>query len=216
MASATGHSIQQAEMNAAKQALENSKGLFPQLDHQKRVIARSMRKQRVPVGGDDNKDRRNDRRNNSSDDESSKLPMQYRKRANVPTDDSDEKRNDSDQSSARAVKSQSTSKLTPSAKKRNKRKRKRTISASSPKIRVTPPNAPSNSQKIEYYSPLSDDSLASVDENEDLPWIKSDIKQMEKDLCELDDGTTNYAAVAFMKVQGTEDLSSDVESGEII
>lgn len=65
LASAVGHSIQQAEMNAAKKALEISQGnntilvnqslqispvldLFPQLDHQKRVIAKSMKKQKYP------------------------------------------------------------------------------------------------------------------------------------------------------------------------
>uniref|UniRef100_A0AAG5DGQ9 Ribonuclease 3 n=1 Tax=Anopheles atroparvus TaxID=41427 RepID=A0AAG5DGQ9_ANOAO len=48
LACADGHSIQQAEMNAAKQALENSKDLFPQLDHQKRVIAQSLKRQKVP------------------------------------------------------------------------------------------------------------------------------------------------------------------------
>ncbi|XP_022906494.1 ribonuclease 3 [Onthophagus taurus] len=46
LASAVGHSIQQAEMNAAKNALEISHDLFPQLDHQKRVIAKSMKKQK--------------------------------------------------------------------------------------------------------------------------------------------------------------------------
>ncbi|XP_057653390.1 ribonuclease 3 [Diorhabda carinulata] len=46
LASAMGHSIQQAEMNAAKKALEISQDLFPQLDHQKRVIAKSMKKQK--------------------------------------------------------------------------------------------------------------------------------------------------------------------------
>ncbi|XP_050076547.1 ribonuclease 3 [Anopheles maculipalpis] len=50
LACADGHSIQQAEMNAAKQALENSKDLFPQLDHQRRVIARSLKRQKVPRG----------------------------------------------------------------------------------------------------------------------------------------------------------------------
>ncbi|CAG9823289.1 unnamed protein product [Phaedon cochleariae] len=46
LASAMGHSIQQAEMNAAKKALEISHNLFPQLDHQKRVIAKSMKNQK--------------------------------------------------------------------------------------------------------------------------------------------------------------------------
>ncbi|KAJ8680738.1 hypothetical protein QAD02_016525 [Eretmocerus hayati] len=45
LAKASGHSIQEAEMNSAKEALDRSSGLFPQLDHQKRVIAKSMRMQ---------------------------------------------------------------------------------------------------------------------------------------------------------------------------
>ncbi|KAK7873256.1 hypothetical protein R5R35_011330 [Gryllus longicercus] len=48
LAKASGHSIQQAEMSAAKEALELSHSLFPQLDHQKRVIAKSMKKQHWP------------------------------------------------------------------------------------------------------------------------------------------------------------------------
>ncbi|XP_052873241.1 uncharacterized protein LOC128278549 [Anopheles cruzii] len=57
LACANGHSIQQAEMNAAQEALEKSKDLFPQLDHQKRVIAQSLKRQKVPqpnrsTGGD--------------------------------------------------------------------------------------------------------------------------------------------------------------------
>lgn len=50
LAAATGHSIQQAEMNAAKQGLEKSQDLFPQLDHQKRVIAQSIKRQRNKNG----------------------------------------------------------------------------------------------------------------------------------------------------------------------
>ncbi|KAJ9598269.1 hypothetical protein L9F63_011090, partial [Diploptera punctata] len=48
LAKASGHSIQQAEMNAAKEALDNSQDLFPQLDHQKRVIAKSLWRQHRP------------------------------------------------------------------------------------------------------------------------------------------------------------------------
>ncbi|XP_059045104.1 ribonuclease 3 [Achroia grisella] len=44
LAAACGHSIQEAEMNAAEQALAAAHELFPQLDHQKRVIAKSMKK----------------------------------------------------------------------------------------------------------------------------------------------------------------------------
>ncbi|KAL1401857.1 hypothetical protein pipiens_006345, partial [Culex pipiens pipiens] len=50
LACSNGHSIQQAEINASKQALENSKDLFPQLDHQKRVIAQSLKRQKVRTG----------------------------------------------------------------------------------------------------------------------------------------------------------------------
>ncbi|XP_071516601.1 ribonuclease 3 [Panulirus ornatus] len=47
LAKASGHSIQQAEMNAAREALMNSKDLFPQLDHQRRVIEKSVKIQGV-------------------------------------------------------------------------------------------------------------------------------------------------------------------------
>ncbi|XP_058800007.1 ribonuclease 3 isoform X2 [Phymastichus coffea] len=50
LAKAYGHSIQEAEMNSAKEALENSQDLFPQLDHQKRVIAKSMKMQNWSQG----------------------------------------------------------------------------------------------------------------------------------------------------------------------
>ncbi|XP_045773566.1 ribonuclease 3 [Maniola jurtina] len=49
LAAARGHSIQEAEMNAAEKALSCAHELFPQLDHQKRVIATehaSMRKKK--------------------------------------------------------------------------------------------------------------------------------------------------------------------------
>lgn len=46
LASARGHSIQEAEMNAAEEALNNAHQLFPQLDHQKRIIAKSMKKKK--------------------------------------------------------------------------------------------------------------------------------------------------------------------------
>ncbi|XP_041981511.1 ribonuclease 3 [Aricia agestis] len=46
LAAARGHSIQEAEMNAAETALSAAHELFPQLDHQKRVIAKSIRKKK--------------------------------------------------------------------------------------------------------------------------------------------------------------------------
>jgi ribonuclease-3 len=90
LASATGHSIQQAEMNAAKKALENSKNLFPQLDHQKRVIANSLKRQKVKRrrSGDESDDDRKDEnlKDNSAE---SRLPRQYQKRMNIVSDASD-------------------------------------------------------------------------------------------------------------------------------
>ena len=43
-----GHSIQQAEMNAAKIALEKCGHLFPHLNYQKRIMERSFKRQGVP------------------------------------------------------------------------------------------------------------------------------------------------------------------------
>lgn len=54
LAAARGHSIQEAEMNAAEEALNSAHELFPQLDHQKRVIAKSVRKKKSKKDGRDN------------------------------------------------------------------------------------------------------------------------------------------------------------------
>ncbi|XP_015787469.1 ribonuclease 3 [Tetranychus urticae] len=43
LATGKGHSIQEAEMDAASNALDNAKGLFPQLNHQRRVMERSFK-----------------------------------------------------------------------------------------------------------------------------------------------------------------------------
>ena len=45
LANAHGHSIQEAEMNAAKAALENCSYLFPHLDYQKKIVERSFQRQ---------------------------------------------------------------------------------------------------------------------------------------------------------------------------
>lgn len=47
LAAARGHSIQEAEMQAAELALSSAHELFPQLDHQKRVMAKGMSKKRA-------------------------------------------------------------------------------------------------------------------------------------------------------------------------
>lgn len=99
LASSTGHSIQQAEMEAAKKALENSSELFPQLDYQKRVMAHSMKRQKGnPYDGDGKRicsasERRRTLRKMQEDD--SNLPKQYRVRQKLSSINS----NDTDDSS---------------------------------------------------------------------------------------------------------------------
>lgn len=80
LASSTGHSIQQAEMEAAKKALENSSELFPQLDYQKRVMAHSMKHQKGKnYDGDRKRNRLSDHRSSRKQrDDDSNLPKQYR------------------------------------------------------------------------------------------------------------------------------------------
>ncbi|CAD7014711.1 ribonuclease 3 [Ceratitis capitata] len=90
LATATGSSIQQAEMNAAKQALDNSRDLFPQLDHQKRVIAKSIKKQKGSELRADFEEMFSDQKKpktiNSMEDESH-LPKQYRIREDISSDE---------------------------------------------------------------------------------------------------------------------------------
>lgn len=45
LAKSTGHSIQMAEFNAAKKAIEDCGHLFPHLTYQKRVLERSFKSQ---------------------------------------------------------------------------------------------------------------------------------------------------------------------------
>lgn len=119
LASATGHSIQQAEMNAAKSALDNSRDLFPQLDHQKRVILKSIKKQRgrdYQVGDTGDGDRSNSPNGtHEMEDDESNLPKQYRSRQEIS---SDELVTDSD----------NDKKLKKKSKKRKKKRRKRKTS----------------------------------------------------------------------------------------
>lgn len=89
LATATGSSIQQAEMNAAKQALENSRDLFPQLDHQKRVIAKSIKKQtgrELNTEENTQKEEKKPKFTAPMEDESH-LPKQYREREDISSDE---------------------------------------------------------------------------------------------------------------------------------
>ncbi|XP_046830662.1 ribonuclease 3 isoform X1 [Vespa crabro] len=80
LAKASGHSIQEAEMNSAKEALEKSQDLFPQLDHQKRVIAKSMKMQQWP-----NKHKMKDKFTRFSDRSDDSDSSQHRKRSHSKT-----------------------------------------------------------------------------------------------------------------------------------
>lgn len=81
LASSTGHSIQQAEMEAAKKALENSSELFPQLDYQKRVMAHSMKRQKgKSFDGDRKRGHSTDLQRSMRKEDDSNLPKQYRVR----------------------------------------------------------------------------------------------------------------------------------------
>lgn len=90
LASSTGHSIQQAEMEAAKKALENSSELFPQLDYQKRVMAHSMKRQKGKhFDGDRKRGRHADESHRKPFDDDSNLPKQYRFRDKSKDNSSD-------------------------------------------------------------------------------------------------------------------------------
>lgn len=86
LATAMGHSIQQAEMKSAEKALENSRELFPQLDYQKRVITQSIQRQTGKDYFTNNGDKHMSRNNRTiiPDDESN-LPKQYRTGGDLST-----------------------------------------------------------------------------------------------------------------------------------
>lgn len=100
LASASGHSIQQAEMEAAKTALENSSALFPQLDYQKRVIANSMKRQKGKQYDDEQKRNRTElhRIAKKIAEDDSHLPKQYRvnEKSNKQSSDESDSKYDSD------------------------------------------------------------------------------------------------------------------------
>ncbi|KAJ8737740.1 hypothetical protein PYW08_000335 [Mythimna loreyi] len=88
LAEARGHSIQEAEMNAAEKALSCAYELFPQLDHQKRVIANSLRlKKKGGDGRNSPQDAAVARQNKIMDD---KIPKAYRLDNQEEEDSSDD------------------------------------------------------------------------------------------------------------------------------
>ncbi|XP_065072658.1 ribonuclease 3 [Ochlerotatus camptorhynchus] len=237
LACSNGHSIQQAEMNAAKKALENSKDLFPQLDHQKRVIAQSLKRQRVRRASMDDRSEDQDRRDGASSEEiykNGKSTDSYRKRRKKVPDtpqlpkqyqvkDSD---SDSDDADDREKK-----------KKRPKRQRKRSHSTD----KVAPSPATNHKEKVEsktvslvvQYDSLSDEvdlQLEAISESDEDFGVKSEPKQdhynsIASDVSKNDDAAASGAineekgtfanSVQIFKIEGTDDVSSDLESGEI-
>lgn len=97
LACSTGHSIQQAEMEAAKKALENSSELFPQLDYQKRVMAHSMKRQKgKPFDGDRKRNRHDSALCRKPVDDDSNLPKQYRYRVRDKSKDQSTEQSESE------------------------------------------------------------------------------------------------------------------------
>lgn len=196
LACATGHSIQQAEMNAAKKALENSKELFPQLIHQKKVIAHSMKRQNAVVPN--NSSLTNSQLNNyeesikqyiktkCSDD--SNLPMQYRKKKEESIGLSEKNDSLTDESSSDRA-----------DKRSMKRKRKRKHKEESVQIE-------SVEQQLEVIS--SDEDLL-MPKNEEID-TKTSQTDNQKEM-------SNYLnSVLIYKPDNLDELTaSDLESGEI-
>lgn len=217
LASSTGHSIQQAEMNAAKAALENSRNQFPQLDHQKRVIAQSIKRQNgrdyklkdKDQERDDRKSKPKTRTNDLLDDESY-LPKQYRSREDISSED--DFVSDSGESVATTTISIVPSTSSGSKKLKRKRiKRKKQLHRSTKSRSISPKRCkvgePSNNHQSSNEESINDDKsrisqLSSCDSFSDL------------------DFTANMEDENYIKNEVLEDISSDrsvdsVESGEI-
>lgn len=197
LACATGHSIQQAEMNAAKKALENSKELFPQLIHQKKVIAHSMKRQNATVPS--NSSLTSTQLNNyeesikqyiktkCSDD--SNLPMQYRKKKEAIKGLSEEIDSLTDENSSDKERGGKRS-----MKRRKKRKYKEIVEFESVE------------QHLEVIS--SDEELLMPRNDEIIP--KSPQSSNQKEM-------SNFLnSVLIYKPDNLDELTaSDLESGEI-
>ncbi|XP_055859421.1 ribonuclease 3 [Episyrphus balteatus] len=173
LATATGHTIQQAEMNAAKQALENSRELFPQLDHQKRVIAKSIKQQTGDINSDLEDSLKQPAKKFFADDmDESHLPKQYRLREDISSDelpDDDAPNSDSD-TVMKSKKKKKKSHTSKSPKKKHKKKRKRSrktssCSEGSVKEDCSLKNKQSNSPK-KKPSPFVDDSLSPLSDDD--------------------------------------------------
>lgn len=212
LASATGHSIQQAEMNAAKSALDNSRDLFPQLDHQKRVILKSIKKQRgrdYPVNdaGDGNDRSNSPNCNQDIEDDESNLPKQYRSKQDIS---SDELVTDSDNRDDKKSKKK--------LKKRKKKKHKRKASETG-----TQSNAESEAPLKSRRKSLS--SISDIDfdndrgRTEEQKRYNERHKSLERSPSIIDDDNETMCIVEDISPEQSivEDISPEqsAESGEI-
>lgn len=235
LATATGHTIQQAEMNAAKQALENSRELFPQLDHQKRVIAKSIKRQT----GDTNSDLEDSlkqlpKKSFADDMDESHLPKQYRLREDISSDelpDDDEEQANSDTDATTKSKKKKKKSKTPKKKHKKKRKRSRKTSSCS-EGSAKEENSPKRKAPAlvdDSLSPLSDDDFSfplerfhspgpvpplskdrtsspTVCNNQDEIPVPESSKDHNETICKP------FAALADVEDVSS---SSDIESGEL-
>lgn len=230
LACSNGHSIQQAEMNAAKKALENSKDLFPQLDHQKRVIAQSLKRQRVRRGSMDDRSDDQDRHDGGSSDSSynnEKSSDSYRKKRKKVPDTPQlpkqyqvkESDSDSDASNER------------DKKKRSKRPPRKSRSAERSVANKCEKVVSSAFSLVEQYESLSEEddlqleAISESDEDFDAkPSLKEGVGKVLANI-KVEDAVESNAikveketfasSVQIFKIEGTDDVSSDLESGEI-
>lgn len=222
LACATGHSIQQAEMNAAKAALQNSRELFPQLDHQKRVIAESIKRQNRTddKGGrvSGSRSRRSAKRHNSLFDDESNLPKQYRSREDISSDELDI----DSYSSEEVVPEQDgtvETLLPQERKKRSNKRSKRTKRLKVPsQLSDTKLTTPGSAHVDDNYSSISDEDVGDrINEKWSDGGASGTTEQFSIDLFDAD--ILNSKSSDGLKLNGTDSkevLSEDsMESGEI-
>lgn len=258
LATAEGHSIQQAEMHAAKQALENSRELFPQLDHQKRVIVQSIKRQKGNANdtmtnnllkeAEQNLQAAKAMRKFVNDLDESHLPKQYRMREDISSDELSFDSDDTTDGNQNSITSQQQkSSLIKGNRRKNKKKRNRNRGRENRYHK----NQSKDSLISENIDDADDDeinesitsiynNLSSLSDSDHDDVIFLDDLNKEKETSFIDNVNTHVKKetvlteatnkpsssssigpsferdVSCFKIEGTEDLSSDVESGEII
>lgn len=223
LASSTGHSIQQAEMEAAKKALENSseQNLFPQLDYQKRVMAKTLRvgmkRQKIKPFDNDRKhghgsssEHSKSTRKHKEDD--SNLPKQYRYIDNSNTNDSDGS-SESDTDSLESSHSGCSSKHSTNGNVCNKDKCTDEHGPNSVLIKDEAQNVDENVNECEESNSMGGDQdlIPDEDENEKKP------NQIDEQYVKCESNTENdNDCVHANNGENNSDTDVSLESGEII